>query len=137
MATQAPAPSRDKEITDYAATELMTLPKLLRQAETLVFDLNLSARETKRLLGEAETDAQINATVTGKNAESRKLELEAAVNNDPSVEAIHATLSNVEQQYALAEADYNDLGRRWKAAVALAELQAAKIRWLATFEKKQ
>lgn len=129
-------PQTDKDITAFAAAELMALPALVRTAETLLADLGQTVRATKQLLAEAETDAQINATVTGKNAESRKLELEAAVNSSAAVTTCRGQLAALEQAYAAADVDYSSLHRRWKSAMALAELQAAKIRYLATFEPK-
>lgn len=127
--------NRDQEVTTFATAELMALPALVRDAELLMQDLAQSVRETKRLLAEAEVDAQINATADGKNAEQRKLQLEAAVFNNASVQALRATLSAQEQQAVTAEVDYSGLHRRWKTALALAELQTAKITYLATFKK--
>lgn len=130
------APLKDNEVTAYATSELMALPALVRDAEQLMSDLGQTVRSIKLSLAEAEIDAQINVTPDAKNAEGRKLQLEAAVNNSDTVQGLRGTLAGTEQQYATAEVDYNALHRRWKTAMALAELQAAKIRWLATFDKK-
>lgn len=128
---------QDKDVTAYATAELMALPALVQAAEQALSDLGQSMKAIKVSLSEAELDAQLNAPVDAKNAEGRKLQLEAAVTNSDIVQGLRGTLAGTEAQYAAAEVDYNAFHRRWKTALALAELQAAKIRYLATFDKKQ
>ena len=130
------APNQDAAATQWAQSELMVLPSQVHDAEVLLADLNFQVREHKRLLDEAETDAQINAVVDGKNAETRKLQLEQAVSNNAGVLQMRGTLTGLEAQYISAEVDFNGLHRRWKSALALAELQAAKIGYLATYKQE-
>lgn len=127
---------RDKELTAFAAGELMDLPALLKVAELLVVDTAGSIRATKALLEEAVTDAQVNAAVDGKNAETRKLQMEQAVNGNGDVVRLRAQVDTLEGQRAAAEVDYNHLHRRWRSALSIADLQAAKIGYLATYRKE-
>lgn len=125
----------DKTITQTASAELLSLPAELRDAEALVANLTVDLRQAKSDLASAELDAQINAAPQGKNAEARKLELEAAVNASPAVTAARERLQLLESQVATAEVDQTHLARRFRAALALAELQTAKIGYLTTFNK--
>lgn len=124
----------DKTITQAATADLLALPDQLRSAETTVANLTIDLRQAKSEAASAELDAQINAAPDGKNAEARKLQLEAAVNASPAVAAARDRVALLEAELATAEVEQTALARKYRAALALAELQAAKITFMATFK---
>ena len=126
----------DKEITQTATNELLSLPAELREAEILVANLQVDLRQAKSDMAAAEMEAQVNAQVDGKNAEARKLQMEQAVRLSPAVTAARERLALLEAQLATAEVDQAALARRFRAALVLAELQSARIMYLTTFKIK-
>src|SRR3990167_3821972 len=98
---------------------------------TMIATLRTDLSNAKAALKDAELNAQVNAEIDGKNAEARKLQMENAVRNSPEVIAASVHASQAESAVALAELDAKSLGRQWRGALALAELQAAKINWMA------
>lgn len=127
--------NEDRELTQYAVGELKGIPEELRVAELNLANIALDLRHTKADLANAELDAQINCVADAKNAEGRKLQLDAAAAKNPEVQALRLKLVEIESIQIGAEASYNDLHRRYRAALAITELQTAKISYLAKFER--
>lgn len=126
-----PSMPTDKELTARVTADLLGLPDQLRSMDMLIAGMRTEIGAAKRALEEAELDAQINAVVDGKNAEARKLQQEQAVRGSLAVREAREALSEREAELAAAETDYKALSRRWTAALALAEMQSAKINFLA------
>lgn len=126
--------NEDRELTQTATRELLELPAAMRDMEVALAGFTSDARLVKSELEDAELSAQINCTADAKNAEGRKLQLESAVANDGQVLALRGRLAGLETQRATAEADFNDLHRRFRAALAIAELQTAKINYRTKFD---
>lgn len=135
-ATAIKGNNEDRELTQYAVGELKGIPEELRMAELNMANIALDLRHTKADLAEAEMDAQINCVADAKNAEGRKLQLEQAAAKSPEVQALRLKLVEIESIQVGAEAAYNDLHRRYRAALAITELQTAKISYLARFDRQ-
>lgn len=120
-------PMTDKELTARITADLLSLPDELRRAESLGAQFRAELAAAKAALADAELTAQINAVPDGKNAEARKLQADKAVHDDPTAQAARAKVYELESAVSAAEVDAKGLVRQWSAALALCELQAAKI----------
>lgn len=127
----------DKELTQRAANELSTLPDEMHEAELQMANLGMDLRVAKQDLADAEIEAQINCAADAKNAEGRKLQLEKAILESAAVQAARSKVVGLEAMQVGAETRYSDLHRRFRAALAITELQTAKINYLAKFERTQ
>lgn len=134
-ATAIRSNNEDRELTQYAIGELKKTPEELRLAELNMANIALDLRHAKAELADAELDAQVNCVADAKNAEGRKLQLEQAAAKDPTVLALRSKVVEIESVQVGAETSYNDLHRRYRAALAITELQTAKITYLARFER--
>ena len=131
---QTAALPTDRELTARITIELIGLPDELRSLETVISALRQQVATCKAAADVAELDAVINAADkigAGKNAEQRKVLQEQAVQVSNAVQHARASVAEAESALANAETDAKHLSRRWTAALALAELQAAKINFLA------
>lgn len=124
----------DRELTQYAIGELRCTPEEMRQAEINMANIQLDIRQAKAELADAELDAQVNCNADAKNAEGRKLQLDKAVKENSAVQMLRTKLAGLEAILVGAETSYNDLHRRYRAALVITELQTAKIIYLAKFE---
>lgn len=120
----------DKDLTARITGDLLSLPELLFESETLLQNLRADIRVAEKALAEAELDAQINAPATGKNAEERKLQMAQAVSAHPRARELRQTLTDLQMTLAQAEIANKKIVRQWQAATALCEMQAAKISFL-------
>ena len=135
MDTQGITQRTDKQITQAAIDDLAAIPGELADAERELANIGLDIKGARMDLQDAEIEAQINCAADGKNAEARKLQMDKAVRESEQVKAFREKLTGLENMQIGAEVRFNDLHRRWKSALAVAELQASKIRYLATFER--
>ena len=122
-----PNPNRDKETTDWLYTVLRELPTAIGgiEAEQAAM-LNLK-REAQANLEDAELNATLNAPQDGKNAEARKLEAQAALLKDETVKKLRKEVMRYEAEIEMNEAEAKSKRREFQAAIALAELHAARI----------
>lgn len=131
-------------------TDLIDLPEELIAAQTQLIDLEtelagLKAVDLPRAKGAldlatntASMDAYAKGVIDGKNAEQRKLQLDAYLAADEGLAAAQAALAALEGQMASLEAqiarangDYKAAAARLSATRARAELWSARLRALA------
>lgn len=118
---------RDAEMTNYLYTALRTLPDAIG---TIEFDgamLVNALRESKANLDDAELNATLQAPQDGKNSDARKLEVAAAVSKDAAVQTFRKEVMRIEGEIETNEAEAKTKRREFQAAIALAELHAARI----------
>lgn len=127
--------STDKELMARITADLLSLPDELRRVESLSAQFRAELSAAKAALADAELAAQINAVPDGKNAETRKLQTDKAIHDDPTTQAARARVYELESALSAAEVDAKGLSRQWSAALALAELQAAKINFFVRANK--
>jgi len=121
-----PIPSNE-DIGRRIISDLLTIPDELLKAESFSSALHEDLARNQEALKDAMLNAQINAPMTGSNADKRKLEAAAAVDKSPEVKAAKQKVVEYETSVAGQEASLKHLGRRFNAALALAEFQAARI----------
>lgn len=130
-------PFNDKEIAEFIFGDLFILPTRINEADTKLVNLRNSLRLAQNALEQAELDAVVNAVVDGKNAELRKLQQQQAVANDPATKTATAKVIELQNEIAANEVDSKTLARRFQAALALAELQAARLNLLAKYNSRK
>jgi len=125
-----------KELNEEIIQHLRHIPEELREAEILLGKANQSIVEAKEAVSDAELDAEINATIDGKNAEERKRQLKEALANYPPVNTAKKNLNSLEMEVIELESNVKSIGRMFRANLALAELQAARMNLLAKYQKE-
>lgn len=124
---QPPAPNRDKETTDWLYMVLRELPAAIGGIEAEQAAMSNLKREAQANLEDAELNATLAAPQDGKNAEARKLELAAALAKDETVKKFKKEVMRYEAEIEMNEAKAKSKRREFQAAIALAELHAARI----------
>lgn len=127
---------RDRDMTDYLYLTLRELPTTIGGIEAEAAALINSKREVQATLEDAELNATLNAPQEGKNAEARKLEVAAALNNDPNVKKLRKEVARYESELEMNEAEAKTKRREFQAAIALAELHAARINMMCHYQKQ-
>lgn len=128
MTTTPINPNRDRDMTDYLYDVLRGLPTVIGgiEAEQAAM-LNLK-REAQSNLEDAELNATLNAPMPEKsNADARKLIIESALAKDETVKKLKKEVMRYEAEIEMNEAEAKSKRREFQAAVALAELHAARI----------
>lgn len=125
--TDAIAPLTDKEVNQRVTDVLLFYPERIGEFETFIADLSVQVWEKRRLLVAAELDAQINAVATGGDMKVRELERKQAVQKDATCQALQAEITNLENMLAAQEATLKGYSKKFQGAIALAELQAARL----------
>lgn len=126
--TTTPIPQRnDKEITDKIYLMLTELPSVIGGIEAEQAAMQNLKREALANLEDAELNATLNAPQEGKNAEARKLEAQAALAKDETVKKFKKEVMRYEAEIEMNEAEAKSKRREFQAAIALAELHAARI----------
>lgn len=118
---------RDLEMTNYLYAALRTLPDAIG---TIEFDgamLVNALRESKANLDDAELNATLQAPQDGKNSDARKLEVATAISKDAAVQTFRKEVMRIEGEIETNEAEAKTKRREFQAAIALAELHAARI----------
>src|SRR3990167_5962773 len=105
MATNGQSKYSSNEVFSLVTEILMDSPAKLHDADSLVASLQFELRQAKVAMSDAELDAHVNAQVDGKNAETRKLQMEKAVSENATVLEFRGRLSELESSLALAELD--------------------------------
>ncbi len=119
---------RDKEMTDYLYKALVDLPHTIGGIETEAAAMLNCKREAQVNLEDAELNATLNAAMPEKsNADSRKLIIEATLAKDELVKKFRKEVQRYEAELEMNEAEAKSKRREFQAAVALAELHAARI----------
>lgn len=125
----------DRELNQQIIDDLMLIPDELRQAEIIVGQARRALSEQKTILEDAQFDAEINATIDGKNAEERKRQVKQAIAESDAVKLAQNELYAQESELIELEANVKAIARKFQASMALAELQAARLNLMAKYQK--
>lgn len=128
-------PNRDKEVTDWLYLVLRELPTAIGGIEAEQAAMSNLKREAQANLEDAELNATLAAPQDGKNAEARKLELAAALAKDETVKKFKKEVMRYEAEIEMNEAEAKSKRREFQAAIALAELHAARINAMNRIQK--
>ena len=126
----------EKELNQKIVDSLLIIPGELREAEILLGNARLKFSEMKTLLSDAEFEAELSAVIDGKNAEERKRQLKQAITESPAVQLVQNELMAQEADIIALEANVKAEARTFRANLALAELQAARLNLMARYEKQ-
>jgi hypothetical protein len=137
MTDQTATPINDKELTAHIVATLRGVPEELAKTETYLSEQRYELAKSRAQLEATELDAKINAVVNGKNAEERKLQADQAVMGNSAVKIQREYVAGVEANIAGKEVEQKKLSRQFQAAMALAELQAARFHLMTTVNKKE
>lgn len=118
---------RDLETTNYLYAALRALPNEIGAIEFDGAMLVNALRESKANLDDAELNATLQAPQDGKNSDARKLEVATAVSKDAAVQKYRKEVMRIEGEIETNEAEAKTKRREFQAAIALAELHAARI----------
>jgi hypothetical protein len=129
-----PIPTNE-EIGKRIISDLLTIPDELLKAESFQSALREQLSDAEAALKDAELNAQINAPMTGANAEKRKLDSAAAVAASPEVKAARQKVIEFETAIAAQENGIKQLSRRFNASMQLADYMAARINLSARVQK--
>lgn len=122
-------------MTEYLYSALRALPDAIGAIEFDGAMLVNAMRESKANLEDAELNATLNAQMPEKsNADSRKLIIEAALAHDPNVKKFRSEVLRIEGEIETNEADAKTKRREFQAAIALAELHAARINMMCHYQ---
>jgi hypothetical protein len=130
-------PNRDRDMTDYLYTILQGLPTVIGGIEAEQAALVNCKREAEANLEDAKLNATLNAPAEGKNAEARKVEMQAALAKDENVKKYQKEVMRYEAEIEMNEAEAKSKRREFQAAVALAELHSARLNAMYRVNKKK
>lgn len=120
--------ARDRDVTEYLYTALRELPSAIGGIEAEAAAMLNCKREAQALLEDAELNATLNAEMPEKsNAEQRKTIVAASLAKDPTVKKLRGEVIRYENELELNDAEAKTKRREFQAAIALAELHAARI----------
>lgn len=112
--------------------DLTEIPEQLAEVErTLAMD-RLRLKELQESLEIAETNAALSANADAKDAETRKLQRQAATLNDLMVNDWKAEIGKVQQEIDSATVSADMLRRRFTGVSHIAHLRAAQLQVMAT-----
>lgn len=120
-------PNRDRDMTDYLYSALLRLPGEIGGIEAEAAALINVKRETVAALEDAELNTTLAAPPDGKNAEMRALQIKATLAHDETVKRLRGEVMKTEAELEMNEAEAKSKRREFQAAIALAELHAARI----------
>ena len=124
----------DKELNERLTTDLLSLPNQIGAIESDLAELRTELRQAKTACEDAEQAALINAVIDGKNETTRKQQSEAAISKSQEVRGARQTVVGLEADIAGKEVQAKSLARQWQSAMALTELQAARINLMARYQ---
>jgi len=125
--TPQQAQQRDREVTEYLYNALRTIPQDLGGIDAQIASLANAKRDAEQRLEDAELNAQMSGDIDGKNETERKLKLKAAINKDPNYKTTQKEVMTYQNEIELQQAEATSKRREFQAAIALAELHAARI----------
>lgn len=126
---------RDRELTEYLYQALRTIPQEVGGTEAMIASLTRDKKAAEQRLEDAELNAQMRTEVKGSNAEARKIEMKAAISKDPDYRAAQKEIAEYEGEIEIQQAEMNSKRREFQAAIALAELHAARINLMAKLQR--
>jgi hypothetical protein len=124
----------DKELTERIFADLIRLPAEIRAVELDIVDLRSTLNAAKNDLENAELDARINAVIDGKNETARKQQADIAITNSSAVRNARTKIAATENELAAREVETKTLSKQWQGAMAMAELQAARLNLTAKYQ---
>lgn len=117
----------DKDLNERVVAELTDLPSQLATLERDAQDKRDAVRVCEIDLKDAETEAVINAVIAGKNETERKMQQQQAIASSKTVSEARGNLAQVASELSQIEINIKQLERKFRAALALAEFQAARL----------
>ena len=127
----------DRELNGYIVNTLRAAPEELQGLDAIMAAQRVNLRTVQRDSEQAELDARINTVANGKNADERKLQQEAAISASPAVKMARNMIAEIEATIAETEVDQKMLARRFQSALALAELQSARLNLMSTASRME
>lgn len=124
----------DKELTERIVYDLDALPGQMNALEQDLITLRENRRVSEIDVKNTELEATINAVIDGKNETQRKQQQAQAVEGSRTVKEARAKLAQAEAEIASAELNVKMLSRKFQAALALSEFQAARINLMARYQ---
>ena len=125
-----------RELTERIFTDLDALPAQIGAMELDTVDMRHQLRDAERALENAELDAVINAVIDGKNETVRKQQERQAITNSITAQAAKDRVNQLQAQIGAHEVNTKTLMRQYQAAMAMAELQAARLNMMAKYTKQ-
>lgn len=126
--TQQATQQRDRDLTEYLYTVLRELPNSIYQLESDAAVLVNTKREAASNLDDAELTAKFSVQFPEKSTvDAQKRLIEAAVSKDETVKKYKKEVMQAENEIEMNEAEAKSKRREFQAAIALAELHAARI----------
>lgn len=128
MTTTPINPNRDKDMTDYLYEVLRGLPAVIGGIEAEQAAMVNLLREAKANLEDAELNAKFNVQFPEKSTvDAQKRLIEMTVSKDETVRKYQKEVMRYEAEIEMNEAEAKSKRREFQAAIALAELHAARI----------
>ena len=132
---------RDKDMTDYLYAALRVLPEVIGEIEAEAAVMINQKRETQANLEDAELNAEFSFIAPDKEkkitADEMKRLIKEAVTNDPNVKKLRKEVMRYEAELEMNEAEAKSKRRQFQAAIALAELHAARINMMCHYQTQQ
>ncbi len=118
---------RDRLMTEYLYIQLRQIPYDIEALEVAGAHLSNAKREAEQTLEDAELNALLTNQNDGKNEAARKLIDRAALQKDPACQKARKDMLEIESELEQNEVTAKAKRREFQAAIALAELHAARI----------
>ncbi len=126
---------RDRELTDYLYSALRELPDAIGGLEVEAAAIVNRKRDAQALLDDAKLNAELSFSTDKKlAADEMKRLAKIAVDNDPDVKKFKAEVVRYDNELEMNEAEAKTGRRRFQAAIALAELHAARINMMCHYQ---
>jgi hypothetical protein len=133
--TQQSTQERDRDLTEYLYTVLRVLPIDVGGNEAQTAALVNSKREAAQRLEDVEINFQFGFEYKATNEPGRKAELKAALLKSPDYIAARKEVMNYENAIEIQQAESTGKRREFQAAIALAELHAARINMITRIQR--
>lgn len=126
---------RDRELTEYLYASLRVLPIDIGGNEAQSASLVNSKREAAQRLEDVEINFSFGFEYKATNETGRKAELKAALLKSPDYIAARKELLSYENAIEIQQAENAGKRREFQAAIALAELHAARINMISKLQR--
>jgi len=125
---------RDKLMTEYLYHALRQLPYDIEALETAGVVLNDNRRAVELTLEDTELNALLSAFNEGKNEAARKLNDRVTLQKDVAYQQARKEIDELAGEIETNEVNAKAKRREFQAALALAELHAARINAIAKIQ---
>lgn len=113
-------------------SDLLAIPDELADVERAIANDRRRLTELQESLELAETNASLMANADGKSEDIRKIQRKAAIWQDGEVQRWQAEIRKVQESLDNATVTADTLRRKYGALCYVAELNAAKLKMMAT-----